>query len=113
MRLEDYFEVLAPNDIRLRGHRIGIETILSDYLHLGLSAEEIAVRYPTLALEEVYATLTYYWRNREQVDAYLHAVDNELERQRHEAALRPSPAVQRLRDLARQRDEQRNLLRQC
>ncbi len=33
MRLEDYFDVLAPNDIRLRGHRIGIETILSDYLH--------------------------------------------------------------------------------
>ncbi len=95
---------------RLRGHRIGIETILCDYLHLGLSAEEIVVRYPTLALEEVYATLTYYWHNREQVDAYLHAVDDELERQRQIAALRPSPAVQRLRDLARQRDEQRNLL---
>ena len=28
MHLEDYFNFLAPNDIRLRGHRIGIETIL-------------------------------------------------------------------------------------
>jgi hypothetical protein len=44
------------------------------------------------------------------MDAYLHAADDELERQRHEAALHPSPAVQRLWELARQRDEQRSLL---
>ena len=57
MRLEDNFDVLAPNHIRLKGHRIGIETILFDYLELGLFAEDIAARYPTLSLEEVYATL--------------------------------------------------------
>ena len=50
MLLEDYFDFLAPNDIRLKGHRIGIETILFDYLELGLFAEDIAVRYPTLSL---------------------------------------------------------------
>ena len=59
MRLEDYFDVLAPNDIRLRGHRIGIETILSDYLHLGLSAEEIAVSdaYAGRGLRDAYLLL--------------------------------------------------------
>jgi len=35
MKLEDYFDFLAPNDIRLKGHRIGIETILFDYLEQG------------------------------------------------------------------------------
>ena len=109
MLLEDYFDFLAPNDIRLKGHRIGIETILFDYLELGLFAEDIAARYPTLSLEEVYATLTYYWRHREQVEAYLRAVDEEIERQRREQDLNPSPAVRRLRELARQRDEQRKL----
>ncbi len=109
MLLEDYFDFLAPNDIRLKGHRIGIETILFDYLELGLFAEDIAIRYPTLSLEEVYATLTYYWRHREQVEAYLRAVDEEIERQRREQDLNPSPAVRRLRELARQRDEQRKL----
>ena len=109
MLLEDYFDFLAPNDIRLKGHRIGIETILFDYLELGLFAEDIAVRYPTLSLEEVYATLTYYWRHREQVEAYLRAVDEEIERQRRKQDLNPSPAVRRLRELARQRDEQRKL----
>ena len=71
MKLEDYFDFLAPNDIRVKGTRVGIETILSDYLDLGLFPEQIAARYRTLSLEQVYATLTYYWRNREQVEGYL------------------------------------------
>ena len=32
MQLEDYFNFLTPNDIRLKGTRIGIETILYDYI---------------------------------------------------------------------------------
>jgi len=107
MLLEDYFDFVAPNEIRLRGHRIGIETILVDYLELGLFAEDVAVRYPSLSLEEVYATLTFYWRNREQMDTYLRTVNKEMEAQRQEQELHPSPAIQRLRKLARQRDEQR------
>jgi len=107
MQLEDYFDFMAPNDIRVKGTRVGIETILWDYLDLGLFPEQIAARYRTLSLEQVYATMTYYWRNREQVEAYLHAVEKELERQRQEQDLRPSPAVQRLRELARQREQQR------
>jgi uncharacterized protein (DUF433 family) len=106
MNLEDYFDVLAPTDIRLKGTRVGIETILSDYLDLGLFPEQIAARYRTLTLEQVYATLTYYWHNREQMEAYLRSVDEELDRQRREQDAHPSPAVQRLRELARQRELQ-------
>jgi len=29
MQLEDYFNFFAPNDIRLKGTRVGIETILN------------------------------------------------------------------------------------
>jgi len=107
MQLEDYFEFLAPDDIRVKGTRVGIETILTDYLELGLFAEQIAVRYPTLSVEQVYATLTYYWRNRTVVDTYLRTIDREIEDQRREQDLHPSPAVQRLRELARRRDQQR------
>ena len=105
MQLEDYFDFLAPNDIRVKGTRVGIETILSDYLDLGLFPEQIATRYRTLTLEQVYATITYYWHNRTQLDAYLHAVDEEIARQRREQDLHPSPAVQRLREIARQREQ--------
>jgi uncharacterized protein (DUF433 family) len=105
MQLEDYFDFQAPNDIRVKGTRVGIETILSDYLDLGLFPEQIATRYRTLTLEQVYATITYYWHNRTQLDAYLHAVDEEIARQRREQDLHPSPAVQRLREIARQREQ--------
>lgn len=103
MKLKDYFDFLAPNDIRVKGTRVGIETILSDYLYLGLFPEDIVLRYPTLSLEAVYATITYYWRNRERVDAYLRAWREHGERMRREQELDPPPAVQRLRAMIRQR----------
>ena len=103
MNLEDYFDFLAPNDIRIKGTRVGIETVLNDYLELGLFPEDITLRYPTLSLEAVYATITYYWHNREQVDAYLRAWKEHGERLRQEQERNPSPAVQRLRTIIRQR----------
>lgn len=72
MELESYFEFLSEDDIRIKGTRVGIETILDDYLEKA-SPEEIAVRYRSLSLEQVYATITYYLRNREKIDAYLEA----------------------------------------
>ena len=108
MKLEDYFDFLDPVNIRVRGTRVGIETILSDYLHLGLFAEQIATRYSTLSLEQVYATLTYYWRNREQMEAYLRAVEEDYARLRREQDLNPSPGILRLREMKRQREAQRS-----
>jgi len=105
MQFEDFFDVLAPNDIRLKGTRVGIETVLSDYLDLGLFPEQIAARYRTLSLEQVYATLTYYWHNREPMEAYLRAVEDETARQRREQDAHPSPALQRLQEVARQREQ--------
>ena len=71
MRLEDYFDFLGPTDIRLKGTDLGIEVVLSAYLDLALFAEEVALRFRSLTLEQVYATLTFYWRNKETMDAYL------------------------------------------
>jgi uncharacterized protein (DUF433 family) len=102
MNLEDYFDFRAPNDIRLKGHRIGIETILFDYQD-GLTPEEIGLRYPTLTLEEIYATITYYWRNEEQIEAYLKAVLDDETRLREEQERNPPPVLKRLRELVKTR----------
>jgi|SRR4051794_15264070 len=102
MQLADYFDFLAPSDIRVRGTRVGIETILEDYLQGGLPAERIAARYRTLTLEQVYATLTYYWRNKEAVDAYLQRVHDLIEEQRREQDENPSPLIRRVRELRAQ-----------
>lgn len=71
MHLDEYFEFRAPDDIRLKGHRLGIETVLYEYIHRGRTPEQIAADFDTLSLEEVYATILYYLRHREAIDAYL------------------------------------------
>lgn len=99
MQLEDYFNFLHPDDIRIKGHRIGIDDILELYLD-GYSPEEIVVYYGTLRPVEVYATITYYHQNRQEVDAYLSRLQAWREQRRQEiAAQEPPPVVQRLRAL--------------
>jgi uncharacterized protein (DUF433 family) len=71
MQLEDYFDFLAPDDIRIKGHRIGIDNILDYYLE-GYTPEEIVANLPTLSLEQVHATITFYLHNRAVMDAYCH-----------------------------------------
>ena len=105
MKLEDYFDFLSPDDIRLKGHRIGIDDVLSYYLD-GYTPEEMAAHLPTLSLEEIHATITYYLRNRAQVDAYLARLAARREERYRKWAADPSPVVQRLRAIKEQRAEE-------
>ena len=105
MQLEDTIDIQGPLQVRVRGHRIGIEIILGDYLEEGLSAEEIAWRYPTLNLEEVHAVLAYYWRHKGDVDAYLQRVRESEDQFFAEQERNPSPAAQRLYQLVREHRE--------
>lgn len=92
--LEQYFDFLSLDDIRVNGTRIGIETILDDYLD-GFSPEEIAIRYRSLTLEQVYATITYYLHERPRVESYLQMVHETGERA---AVEQQSPEITRLRE---------------
>lgn|GEM_PF-425591 len=104
MQLEDYFNFLAPDDIRIQGTRIGIESVLLEYLHNARTPEEIAARFRTLTLEQVYATILYYLHNKEQVSAYLTDYLDWVHRTRMEARQNPSPAAQRLMALREEID---------
>jgi len=90
-----YFDFLNEDDIRIKGTRVGIETVLEDYLD-GTSPEEIAVRYRTLTLEQVYATITFYLQRQAAIEQYLERwrsyAEAAWQAQRHN----PSPAVKRL-----------------
>ena len=70
MRLEDYFEFVSADEIRVRGSRVGIEVILSEYLD-GALPEELVVNYPSVTLEQVHAVITYYLGHRTEIDLYL------------------------------------------
>jgi len=104
MLLESYFEFAAETAIRLKGTRVGIEKVVEAYL-AGASAEETVLRYPTLSLEQVHATLTYYLANRPMVDAYVSRVQQQKISDWEQSTLTVSPFVQSLRErLAQQRD---------
>ena len=105
MQLGDYFEFLEPDDIRIKGHRIGIDDVIDYYLQ-GYSPEQILAELPTLNLEKIHATITYYLRNRVEMDAYILRLANWREQRYQEwLAAEPSPVVQRLRALKAQRDK--------
>jgi uncharacterized protein (DUF433 family) len=96
MCLEDYFDFLSADDIRIKGHRIGLDTVLW-YYREGYTPEEIQANLPALGLEEIYATITYYHHNRAKVDAYLRRVE-QWQTARYQAwQANPSPLIQRLR----------------
>ncbi len=101
MQLEEYFEFIDPDDIRIKGHRIGIDDVLHYYLD-GYSPEDIGARYDTLSLEEIYATITYYLHNSTQINAYLARVAAWREKHRQEVQANPSPVMQRLLNLQRE-----------
>ena len=42
MHIEEYFNFLAEDDIRIKGTRVGIETVLYEYIHNSQTPEAIA-----------------------------------------------------------------------
>ena len=105
MQLEDYFNFLAADDIRIKGSRIGIESVLYEYIHREQSPEAIAIRFPTLTLEQVYATILYYLHNRERIEAYIADWLEYGRRMREEQDRNPPPVIVRLRALKADRQK--------
>ena len=105
MQLDDYFEFLHPDDIRIKGHRIGIDNVLYYYLE-GYTPEEMAAQFPTLNIEQIYATITYYLHNRAEVTEYLTRLERNREQRYQESLAAPSSLAARLREVKAQRQRE-------
>lgn len=62
--------------IRVGDSRVSLDLIIQSWQN-GFSAEEIASQFPVISLADVYASISFYLQNQEQVDAYL-AENDEL-----------------------------------
>ena len=103
--LEDNFMFLAENDIRLKGTRVGIETILYEYIHNSKLPEVIADHYYySLTVEQVYATILYYLQNQAEVGAYLDDYLKFCQTAREEYEKDPPPGAARLRELIAEKE---------
>ena len=109
MQLEDYFNFLRPDDIRLKGSRIGIETILNEYLFRARTPEEIANIYTSLTLEQVYATILYYLHNKEAVGKYITEWVEWGDKMREEQRRNPPAVTEKLRKFKAERDARRKV----
>src|SRR6266446_2759487 len=71
MQLEDYFEFLGPDEIKIKDHRIWIQDVLYEYIHRAMTVEELVERFDTLTLEQIHAVILYYLHNKEKMDKYM------------------------------------------
>ncbi len=102
-QLTDYFNFLTPGDIRLKNSRIGIETILYEYIDRGRTPEEIAQTYTSLTLEQVYATILYYLQNKNTISEYMKNWIEHGHTMREEQRLSPPPVSEKLQQLRAER----------
>lgn len=87
--------------LRVGASRVMLERLVHAFDD-GLSAEEIVESYPSLELADVYASIAYILRNRDEIDAYMVESETAAERARHENEARfPTAELRRrLRDRA-------------
>jgi uncharacterized protein (DUF433 family) len=93
MKLPNFLTRHRHGEIRLTGHRIGLFHIVESWVE-GLSPEKIAERFPSVPLALVYAVIAFYLMNRAEVDAYVTACREEIEKQA--AAPQPGPDLAEL-----------------
>lgn len=87
--------------IRVSNTRVTLDTIVQAFAN-GATAEEIAYRYPSVPLADIYYVIGYYLRRTEEVDVYLARRRQEAEQVRQQNDARFDPEGIRARLLARQ-----------
>lgn len=96
MVLPDFLTRNTDGEVTLTGHRIGLYHVVQHYLE-GFSPEMLACQYPTLPLALIHKVVAYYLDNRAEVDDYMSACHDELERQQTENSRRINTAELRQR----------------
>lgn len=94
MNIPDFLTSTDRGDIRLAGHRIGLEDVVF-YYQQGYSAEMLSETFPTLTLALIHKTIAFYLENQPAIEAYLTSQDAATKRLR--ATLPQGPSVAELR----------------
>ncbi len=86
--------------VRVAETRVTLDSVVWAFRG-GATPEEIAARYPTLRLSDVYSVISYYLHQTETVDAYLRQQEARVANIRRVLEVRHDPAGIRDRLLAR------------
>ena len=80
MELPDFLTLGTTGEIRVTGHRIDLYLLVLKY-NEGQTAEMLHREYPTLPLRLINDVITFYVRNRPDVDEYVATVESKIEKQ--------------------------------
>lgn len=95
----------SDNVVRVGGTRVTLDTVVVVFKQ-GATAEEIAQRYPSLKLGDIYATIAFYLNHQKEVEAYLKQRQQQAQEIRQMNQARFDPQGLRDRLLARQIERQ-------
>lgn len=98
-------DVIAPDDIRIRGHRIGIEHIVYAF-NRGETPEEVIHRYPGLDLRTVYMLIAYYLTHHTLIDTYIAQLEQSSAESRQTWEQSRTPVSHRISAILRERANQ-------
>jgi uncharacterized protein (DUF433 family) len=82
----------ASGVLRVGNTRVSLRSVVTAYLE-GASVEQIAEDFSTLELPDIYAVISYYLRNRDEVERYLDEEQRDADMLRDE--IRPVVALPR------------------
>lgn len=88
--------------LRVGDSRVSLDTVILAFTQ-GATPEQIVEDYDSLELSEVYAVVSYYLQNREEVENYLERRKVERDQLRQQIETRCNPQGIRERLLARRR----------
>ncbi len=108
MKIEEYFDFLEQDDIRIKGTRIGIESVLYEYIYREKPPEEIKKQFSELTLEQVYASILYYLQHRKEMDKYLNEWLRFSRKARARQKINPPPVVIKLKDAKKKNHQKVN-----
>ena len=88
--------------LRVTGTRVSLDSVVHAFTE-GATPEEIVQQYPTLDLKDVYAVVSYYLQNQDEVESYLAQRRAERRELKNEIEARFDPHGIRERLLARKK----------
>lgn len=89
--------------IRVGKTRVSLDSVIAAF-NEGSTSEEIVQQYDVLSLADVYAVISYYLENQNEIDSYLAERRTQREQVRQELEARHQPQGIRQRLLLRRRN---------
>ena len=94
--MNEYITKLENGAYRIADTRVSLDSVVYDFWD-GRTPEQIVDSFPSLTLEQVYGTITFYLANKQMIDNYLYQGEIEFEKLQQGWRVKNAPLYEKLR----------------